>query len=64
MAVITSKPQWGIKTFLLSCVSEMDGHFLDGHNKQPVTESVDNYSTPISQENFLHSDRKMNRIKM
>lgn len=61
MAVITSKPQWGVKTFLLSCVSEMDGHLF---NKQPVTESVGNYLTPISQENFLHSDRKMNRIKM
>lgn len=58
-AVITSKPQWGVKTFLLSCVSEMDGHFF---YKQLVTESVGSYSTPISQGNFLHSDPKMNRI--
>lgn len=57
-AVITSKPQWGVKTFLLSCVSEMDGHFF---YKQLVTESVGSYSTPISQGNFLHSDPKMNR---
>lgn len=58
-AVITSKPQWGVKTFLLSCVSEMDGHFF---YKQLVTESVGSYSTTISQGNFLHSDPKMNRI--
>lgn len=45
VAVITSKPQWGVETFLLSCVSEMDGHFF---YKQPVTERVDNYSFPIS----------------
>lgn len=59
VSVITSKPQWEVKTFLLSYVSEIDGHFF---YKQPVIESVGNYSTPISQENFLHSDCKMNRI--